>query len=113
MRIEQVITNLISNAIKYGDGKPIDLKMEREDSMAKLSVQDRGIGITPKDQSQIFERFVRATDQEKKKSLGLGLFIVKQIVEAHNGKISVSSAPGQGSTFSVTLPLTRLTSTQP
>lgn len=104
-RIDQVITNLITNAIKYGEGRPIRISTHREDSAAVILVEDRGMGIAPEHLDRIFHRFERATSFRKISGLGLGLYISRQIVEAHGGKISVSSRPGEGSTFRVELPL--------
>jgi len=103
-RIEQVIANLITNAIKYAPGKPVNILLKRERGSAVLSVKDNGIGIALDDQEKIFQRFERAVSAEKISGLGLGLYITKQILEMHNGKISVSSAIGKGSTFTVELP---------
>lgn len=108
MKIEQVITNLLSNALKYGAGKPIDIELDKSNHEAIIRVRDYGIGISPSDQSRIFERYTRASDRAKSESLGLGLYIVHQIVKAHGGSISVASQKDQGSTFTVHLPLTRL-----
>lgn len=110
-RLEQVVTNLLGNAIKYGAGQSIEVSVEgdRGDGVARLSVTDHGIGIAPADQERIFERFGRATAPEFYGGLGLGLFITRQIVEAHHGRIRVTSAPERGSTFTVELPRSALT----
>ncbi|WP_317987308.1 hybrid sensor histidine kinase/response regulator [Stigmatella hybrida] len=107
LRLEQVLNNLLTNALKYGDGKPVCLRVEEREDMAALQVKDQGIGIAPADQSRIFERFERATTTEQSGSLGLGLYIAREIVSAHGGTITVDSQPGQGSTFQVLLPLRR------
>jgi signal transduction histidine kinase len=105
-RMEQVVTNLLTNAMKYGEGKPVMVEVRPSGvGAAVLSVSDRGIGIAPEDQERIFGRFERAVSASSVGGLGLGLYIVKKIVEAHGGRITVQSALGQGSTFSVTLPL--------
>jgi signal transduction histidine kinase len=104
LRLDQVITNLLANAIKYGARQPIDLRVERLAEGARLTVIDRGIGIAPADQGRIFERFERAVSDRHYGGLGLGLWISREIVEALRGSISVESAVGAGSTFVVTLP---------
>ncbi len=106
-RIDQVITNLLTNALKYGRGAPIDVRVSRDGESAKLEVFDRGIGIAAGDQSRIFKRFERAVSPRKFGGLGLGLWIASQLVDAHHGTIGVASTPGNGATFTVTLPLTR------
>jgi signal transduction histidine kinase len=99
-----VATNLLANAIKYGEGKPIEVVVALEDGVAVLAVRDRGIGIAAQDTERIFGRFERATSATSYGGLGLGLFIAQQIATAHGGRISVESAPGQGATFTVALP---------
>ncbi len=107
VRIEQVVSNLISNAIKYGEGKPIHihLKLDSAHQRTILSVKDQGMGIAPEMHQKIFERFERAVAPSKISGFGLGLYISKQIVEAHRGSISVKSELGNGSEFTVELPL--------
>jgi PAS domain S-box-containing protein len=105
LRLEQVLTNLISNAIKYGPGKPIDLVMTGGSETIQLSVCDRGIGIAAHDLPRIFGRFERAASSCQSGGLGLGLYIARQIVEAHGATIDVSSEVGVGSKFTVTLPI--------
>lgn len=104
-RIEQVITNLLSNAMKYGGGKPIRISVSSGNDQARLVIEDNGIGIAKKDQTRIFERFERAVSSRHFGGLGLGLFITRQIVESHGGSVSVESEPGRGSKFIVQLPL--------
>lgn len=103
LRLEQVVVNLLSNALKYGSGKPIDVSVRSDDARAVLTVRDRGIGIDPVDQERIFERFERAVSLDYG-GLGLGLHITREIVAAHGGTIRVESARGQGATFIVELP---------
>jgi predicted ATPase/signal transduction histidine kinase len=104
-RIDQLLTNLLSNAISYGAGKPIDLTVERTAAGARITVLDRGIGIPAERLPHIFERFERATSTRNYGGLGLGLFIARQIVEAHGGSIIARSAPAEGACFVVELPL--------
>lgn len=103
-RVEQIIANLVSNALKYGRGSPVTVRVRADDGYAVLEVADRGIGIPPEHQARIFGRFERAVPQRTYGGLGLGLWIVRSLVEAHGGRISVESAPGEGSTFTVRLP---------
>lgn len=104
-RLEQVVSNLVSNAIRYGRGKPIVVSLRLEEASAILSVKDEGIGIPPESQERIFDRFEQMNTSRKVGGLGLGLYIVKQIVTAHRGTVKVDSRPGEGSVFSVRLPL--------
>ena len=105
LRLSQVVTNLLSNAVKYGAGNPVEVSYGPSAAGAFVLVRDRGIGIEPADQRQIFERFERAVSSRNYGGLGLGLYIVRRIVEAHGGTIRVESAPGEGSAFLVELPL--------
>ncbi|MDP9033832.1 MAG: response regulator [Myxococcota bacterium] len=104
-RMDQVVTNLIGNAIKFGAGKPIDVTIGASEGGARVSVCDHGLGIEPKNQARIFERFERAVPTRQFGGMGLGLWIVRQIVEVSGGTLSVESQLGQGSTFLVELPL--------
>ncbi len=103
LRLEQVLTNLLANAIKYGLGKPIELILEREGNLARIQVRDQGIGVPATDQNRIFDRFERAVSVREYGGLGLGLYISRQIVRAHGGTIQVASEPGNGSLFVVEL----------
>ena len=104
-RVQQVIVNLISNAIKYGPNAPIDIHLWQNEKKVYFAVKDHGIGIAEGDQERIFDRFERAVHGRSAVSgLGLGLFIVRQIVIAQGGTIAVDSKLGEGSTFTVTLP---------
>jgi PAS domain S-box-containing protein len=105
LRVGQVVTNLLSNALKYGDGKPIDIRVEMESDRARIAVCDRGIGIAREQQQHIFDRFDRGAIPRDTAGLGLGLYIVDQLVRAHGGTVGVDSVVGQGSTFTVELPL--------
>lgn len=104
-RLEQVIVHLLSNALKFGEGRPIEISVEGGKDTARLSVRDQGIGIDPRAQQVIFRRFGRAVSARHFGGLGLGLFRVRQIVEAHGGTLQVESAPGAGAKFTVELPL--------
>jgi PAS domain S-box-containing protein len=103
-RLDQVVTNLVSNAIKYGDCKPIDVSVASDDQSAIVLIRDRGLGIAEHDQERIFGRFERAASSRHYGGIGLGLWIVKQIIDALGGTVSVESRPGDGSTFRVVLP---------
>jgi PAS domain S-box-containing protein len=104
IRMEQVITNLLNNAFKFGRGKPIEITVEERGSAGRLVVVDHGIGIAPEDVERIFQRYEQATSSHAIGGLGLGLYIARQIVEAHGGTIRVDSQRGAGSTFTIDLP---------
>ncbi len=104
-RIEQVILNLLTNALKYGRGNPVTVSVEKRSNQAIISVADRGIGIPEESLSRIFKRFERAVLAKDFSGLGLGLYISQQIVQTHGGVIEVESVLGEGSTFTVSLPL--------
>jgi len=105
-RIEQVLTNLLTNALRYGGGKPVEMTVSLEGDSARVAVRDQGIGIAPEDHARIFEQFERTDDSRRHAAgLGLGLYITRKIVCLHAGRIGVESAPGEGSTFVVELPL--------
>jgi signal transduction histidine kinase len=103
-RIEQVVINLLSNAMKYGRGNAIEVTVTGTTDRSRLVVRDNGIGIPLEDQARIFDRFERAVSSRNFSGLGLGLWIVKQIVEAHRGTVHVESEVGKGATFVVELP---------
>ncbi|WNG41363.1 GAF domain-containing protein [Archangium violaceum] len=104
VRLEQVVTNLLTNAFKYGAGRPVHVRVWMEGGVARLSVRDEGIGIAPEHRSRIFGKFERAVSERHYGGLGLGLHITQQIVHALGGSIQVESEPGRGSTFTVELP---------
>jgi signal transduction histidine kinase len=104
LKIEQVLGNLLSNAIKYGAGRPVVVRVRAEREWAVIDVEDGGTGIALEDQERIFNRFERASAGHKRASLGLGLYIVRSLVEAHGGTIRLHSQAGRGSTFSVMIP---------
>jgi signal transduction histidine kinase len=107
VRLDQALSNLLTNSIKYAEGKPIEILVKKDGSKAKIVISDQGIGIDPKLQKTIFDRFKRATTDGRFQGLGVGLFIVKQIVEAHGGKIYVKSKLGEGSKFTIELPINK------
>jgi signal transduction histidine kinase len=108
LRFGQAVENLLSNAIKYGGLKPVQLHVDKDGRNGVIRVRDHGIGIPSDRQEIIFRRFERVADTDTVGGLGLGLYIAKQIVDAHQGRIRVESAPGQGSTFTIEIPLTSL-----
>lgn len=104
-RVDQVISNLVSNAIKYGSGNPISIKVSQKDQWGIVEVSDQGIGISVNDQERIFGQYERAISATEISGMGLGLFISKQLTESLGGKIKVESELGKGSTFTLMLPL--------
>ncbi|MBN3862454.1 hybrid sensor histidine kinase/response regulator [Pseudomonas frederiksbergensis] len=104
-RIEQVISNLLTNALRYGGKSPIDVRVYNHGGQARVEVQDRGIGISEENQQRIFQQFERVSAKAVVAGLGLGLFISQQIVAAHGGSITVESRIGEGALFRVCLPL--------
>ena len=104
-RIEQVLTNLLTNAAKYAPEQPVSVFVHKENNMAIFGVKDQGDGISSEDQLRIFERFERAVGSSDVSGLGLGLYISKEIIELHHGKITLVSEKGIGSTFKVFIPL--------
>jgi signal transduction histidine kinase len=103
-RIEQVITNLLSNAIKYAAKHPIEIAVYRDGSEAVIDVRDHGPGLPEGNPSHLFERFERATSMRHYGGLGLGLYVVAQIAEAHGGSATAHNAPGGGACFTIRLP---------
>ncbi|MCY1023671.1 ATP-binding protein [Pyxidicoccus sp. MSG2] len=112
LRLEQVVQNLLSNAAKYGERKPVELRVMADEGLARLVVIDHGMGVPPEDQERIFAPFERATSSRHFGGLGLGLYIVQRIVQQLGGNIRLRSEPGQGSTFEVELPRTPLPSSR-
>ena len=104
-RIEQVLANLLTNAMRYGAGKPVQVSVSATPEGACIEVRDQGIGISQKSLERIFCQFERAEGSESSAGLGLGLFIAEQIVKAHNGRFQVVSEEGKGALFRVLLPL--------
>jgi PAS domain S-box-containing protein len=106
-RLDEAIGNVISNAIKYGGGKPIDIELKSKANKATLAVQDRGIGIPEEDLSRIFGRFERTSISRNYGGLGLGLYIAKQVIEQHDGSIRAENRPGGGARIVIELPLVK------
>jgi signal transduction histidine kinase len=107
MAVEQIVMNLLVNAIKYGDGKPITITLTRDERYARLAVTDGGVGVSPADQARIFERFEQAVAAQTQAhgGFGVGLWLVRTLIEAHEGSIAIDSSPNQGATFTVRLPI--------
>jgi PAS domain S-box-containing protein len=104
LRIDQVVTNLVSNALKYGGTAPVQVSLRGEREQVVLVIADQGIGIAEEEQARIFQRFERAVPTRNYGGFGIGLWITRHVVEGSGGKITVQSALGKGSTFTVTLP---------
>jgi two-component system OmpR family sensor kinase len=105
LAVEQVVENLLGNALKFGMGKPVTLRLRSEGKSARLEVQDRGIGIRSDQQTRIFGRFEQVVAQYWNDGFGIGLWVANHLVAAMHGRIAVSSHLGEGSTFTVTIPL--------
>jgi PAS domain S-box-containing protein len=105
LRMEQVVNNLLANALRYGAGSPVRVALSREEGTARLVVRDGGPGVPAEARERVFERFAQNHNATNKGGLGLGLYIVRQIVEAHGGRVRVEEAPGGGAAFVVELPL--------
>ena len=105
-RIEQIVINLLTNAMRYGGKQAIELTLTAQNQFAVLSVRDHGIGISAKEQQLIFEKFERGENKKVCSGLGMGLYIARQLAEAHEGSLTVESTLGEGSTFTLKLPLT-------
>lgn len=101
---EQVLDNLLSNAIRYGDGKPVSIELTGDEQRVALRVVDRGIGIAPADRTRIFERFEQGSIAPRSGGFGIGLWLSNKLVQAQGGVLRVESELGQGSTFIVSLP---------
>jgi two-component system OmpR family sensor kinase len=105
LALEQVAENLLTNATKFGAGKPIAIIVRSDRQAAKLIVRDGGIGISEEDRARVFQRFERAVTRREHGGFGVGLWLANQLVVAMGGSITIESAPGEGTTFTVMLPL--------
>lgn len=104
-RVEQIIINLLTNALRYGGSKPVTITLRKREGWADIEVRDQGVGISPEDQLRIFKPFERAGTKDVREGLGLGLYIARQLAESHGGTLNVWSVPDQGAAFTLTLPL--------
>jgi two-component system OmpR family sensor kinase len=105
LAVEQVVENLLSNALKFGAAKPVAVQLRSDGREAQLDVCDHGIGISPEQQARIFGRFEQVVAHHRGSGFGVGLWVANRLVSAMGGRITVSSRPGEGSIFTVTLPL--------
>ncbi|NMO22716.1 PAS domain S-box protein [Pyxidicoccus fallax] len=105
VRVAQVVTNLLSNALKFGTGRPVHVRLRIVGRWARLTVSDQGIGIAPELLERIFHRFERGVSERHYGGLGLGLYVTRQLVEAMGGTVKAESTPSRGATFTVDLPL--------
>lgn len=103
-RIEQVVVNLLTNALRYGGGQPVEVSVQHSGDTVRIDVRDEGKGIAASDLDRIFEPYERGARNGEPKGLGLGLYISRQLAISHGGELRVTSKPGEGSTFSLILP---------
>jgi len=103
--VEQILVNLVENAVKYAPGTPVDIGVTSSGGGAVVAVRDHGNGIAPENASRIFDRFERGIPAERSSGLGLGLYIARHLAQVHGGRIELESSPGAGATFRVVLPL--------
>jgi len=103
-RIEQVVVNLLTNALRYGGGQPVEVSVQYAENVVRIHVRDEGKGIAPQDLERIFEPYERGARNGEPKGLGLGLYISRQLAVSHGGELRVTSKPGEGSTFTLILP---------
>jgi PAS domain S-box-containing protein len=106
-RLEQAIVNVLGNAVRYAPGRPVHVRLHTPAGRAVVEIRDEGPGVSPEHQARIFERFERAVPPSEVSGLGLGLYITRSIMQAHSGDIALASAPGEGATFILSLPLPR------
>jgi signal transduction histidine kinase len=107
LRMEQVFMNLLSNALKYGAGHPVEVRVVADENTATVEISDRGTGIPEPDLERIFDRFERASSLRHYGGLGLGLYVSREIVRGHAGSVHAANRPGGGATFTVRLPMQR------
>ena len=107
VRVDQLLMNLIANAMKYGSGRPIEVSLRHDGGFATLTVRDHGPGIAPDDMERIFKRFERATSVRNYGGFGLGLYVAREVARAHGGSIDVQNMADGGACFTVRLPVTR------
>ena len=114
VRINQVLSNILDNAVKYSpEGRIVEVSTETDEKQINISIKDQGVGMTNEEIEQIFHRFYRAQSMSAvTQGLGLGMCIVKRIVEDHGGKIYVTSRPGEGTTIKCTLPINKIVDTE-
>ena len=105
LALEQIAENLLSNAIKFGAGKPVTITLHSDGLTARLAVRDHGIGISEEDSARVFQRFEQAVGSREHGGFGIGLWVTNQLVQAMDGTISIESTPGEGTTFTVALPV--------
>jgi signal transduction histidine kinase len=105
LAVEQVVENLLSNALKFGAAKPVSIRVRADGQKAQLDVEDHGIGMSSEQQARIFGRFEQVVSHHRGSGFGVGLWVANRLISAMGGRITVSSAPGEGSTFTVTFPL--------
>lgn len=105
VRVKQVVTNLVSNAVRYGGEQPIAVRVWSRADEARIAVEDRGPGIPLEEQQHIFERFGQGRSATRGPGLGIGLYLAQRIAQAHGGRVELTSRPGAGSTFTVVLPV--------
>ncbi len=105
VRLDTIITNVLSNAIKFGPGKPITISVRRAGDRAVLSVHDQGMGMTADERASLFRKFSRVAPKENYGGFGLGLWIVEQLVRGHGGSVALTSEKDRGTTVTVELPI--------
>lgn len=105
LRLEQLATHLVTNAVKFGMGQPVEVELRRDGAAARLSVRDQGAGIAREAEGRLFERYAFGAAENHRGGFGLGLWMVRRIVDSAGGTVEVESAPGSGATFTVRLPL--------